>query len=371
MKKLLYIALAEFENPADGVGIKIHSQIKGMKQLNYDVYCVSYGLNGVCVFHDQEKKVLAEGKIPDRLMYMRALLQYIKENSFEVCYIRYPHIDWYLKQAIKKLKRAGSKIFIEIPTYPVHVPNLRQDGIVQIVIYGLDKFFTRDLKRYVRRVLYIGNPTENIWECSSLHIANGCDVEQYLMKEKKQHDPDRLTMIAVAGMFTHHGFERLLQGMADYYRKGERPVSIKLYMVGEGPEKAFYQQLCEVGDLGDHVIFCGAISGSELDVLFDEADIAVTSLGLYKEKLYCASTLKLKEYLSRGIPFILACEEEGLDSSLPYVLKVDNNESVLDMERVIGFYQSVGQQDFREQMRRYAASNYSWRAIYQKALNEP
>ena len=370
MKKLLYIALAEFENPADGVGIKVHSQIKGMKQLNYDVYCISYGLNSVCVFHDQEKKVLAEGKIPDRLLYMRALLQYIKENSFEVCYIRYPHIDWHLKRAIKKLKRAGSKIYMEIPTYPMHVPSIRQDGIVQMVMYGLDKYFTLDLQQYVYRVLYIGNPTENIWKCTSLHIANGCDVEQYPMKRREQHDPNRLTMIAVAGMFAHHGFERLIQGMADYYRKEDRPISIKLYLVGDGPEKAFYQQLCEDGDMGDHVVFSGPIWGSELDALFDEADMAVTSLGLYNERLYCASTLKLKEYLTRGIPFILACEEEGLDSSLPYVFKVDNDESILDMEHVIEFYRSVRQQDFRAQMRQYAMDNFTWRAIYQNALDE-
>lgn len=369
MKRLLYIALANYEDPADGVGIKVHSQVKGFEELGYNVYCASYGEDGAYLYNKADKKLLKKkGRIPKRILFLSALLKHVKEQSYDVCYIRFPYVDWHLKQIIKKLKRNGAKIYIEIPTYPIYIPTRQQDGLASAIIYRMHTFFSKDLKNYIEKVLYIGNTADDIWGCEAELIPNGCNVEQFALKKQMNEDKDELVLIVVAAMFSRHGFERLLDGMADYYRNGTPETVVKLYMVGEGPERENYQQFAKENHLEEYIIFTGAQSGAALEELFDKSDVAVAALGMYKEDIHQASTLKVKEYLSRGIPFVYACDEISLSKELPYVLKVENQPGNLDIKKVVDFYKEVKDKDFREEMRTYAIEHYSWAEIYKKAF---
>lgn len=369
MKKLLYIALTNYEDPADGVSIKVHSQIKGLEELGYDVYCASYGEDGVYLYHKQGKELLEKkSKVPQRILFMSALLKHLKEQQYDVCYIRFPFIDWHLKQVIKKLKSDNTTLYIEVATYPIYQSTFKKDGLVATLLYKQHTFFSRDLKKYVDKVLYIGNTTDNIWGCDAELIPNGCNVEQFALKKQVNNGKDELVLIVVAAMYARHGFERLFDGMADYYRDGKPETVVKLYMVGEGPERENYQQFTKENGLEEYITFTGAKSGAELEELFDESDVAVAALGMYKEDIYQASTLKVKEYLSRGIPFVYACDEIGLSEALPYVLKVENQPGNLDVKKVVDFYQEVKGKDFRNEMREYAVDHYSWAQIYRKAI---
>lgn len=369
MEKLLYIALTNFEDPAEGVAIKVHSQIKGLEECGYDVYCAAYGTEGIYLYNRQEKALLQNyGNVHRRVLLLSALLRHLKEQEYGICYIRFPYIDWWLKQIIKELKRHHATIYIEVSTYPIHCPSLREDGIAAVLLYRQHKFFSRGLNKYVEKVLYIGNKTDRIFGCTAEAIPNGCDVERYKMMPPMDANREEIVLIAVAGMFAHHGYERLLGGMADYYRNGRPEKVVKVYMVGDGPMKENYQKAVIENGLIEHIHFTGVKSGEELDALFEHADIAVGPLGLYKENCYQASTLKVKEYLSRGIPFIYACEEIALSAELPYALKVENRPGNLDMGEVLKFWDKIRNEDFRINMRAYAQEHYAWVRIYQKAL---
>lgn len=366
MKKLLFIALAEYENPADGVGLKIHSQINGMRELGYDVDCAAYGKDGVYVFGRQRKILLKKNaKMPRRILFLSAVLQHLTNQKYDLCYIRFPYIDWKMKKIMKYLKNYGTQIYMEIASYPVPIPTIKKNGLAATMLYRSSNLLVRDLSRYVHRVFYVGTPANKIWGCDSVRIANGCDVNRYPLKQMTKNT-DEIVLIAVAGMFQVHGFERLLEGMAQYY-EGEADKIIKLHLVGEGPQLNFYKKICVDNHISQHVCFHGALAGKALDELFDISDIAIGSLGMYKENFVLASTLKVKEYLSRGIPFVYACEEEDLESTLPFVWKVQNTDSVLNIGEIISFHDSLLLKDYRTEMREYAKEHFSWKTIFSKA----
>lgn len=369
MKKILYIALTDYENPADGVSIKVHAQIAGMEELGYEVFCASYGKDGVYLYERNKKFCLGRsGKTPNRVLLFKALAKYVKTHKFDVCYIRFPYMDFWLKRILKELKTQSTKIYVEIPTYPMSCPTRQEGGTWAMILFKIQYIWMRDINKYIDKVLYIGNPTGNIWGCESELIENGCDIHKYALKKLKTKKFKELKLIAVAGMFARHGYERLLYGMINYYKKGSYDVIVRLAMVGIGPELENYKKITMENDIDQFVEFCGVKSGRELDALFNESDIAVAALGMYKENIQQASTLKVKEYMSRGIPFIYACEEMNLAESMPYVLKVENNNCVLDVQQVVRFYEDICTADYREEMRAYAEEQFSWKKIYSSIL---
>jgi hypothetical protein len=59
--------------------------------------------------------------------------------------------------------------------------------------------------------------------------------------------------------------------------------------------------------------------------LLARADVAIGSLGLYRAKLQEASTLKVREYLARGIPTILGYRDTDFPEWAPFLLQIPNS----------------------------------------------
>lgn len=72
-------------------------------------------------------------------------------------------------------------------------------------------------------------------------------------------------------------------------------------------------------------------------------DIGLGALGLYKQGIYQSSSLKIREYLAKGLPIISGCREDVFDniSDCPYFLQVPNDDSVIDMRDVLTFYDRI------------------------------
>lgn len=367
-KTLLYIAMVEYDDAANGVGRKVHGQIEGMEALGFEVSCVAYGTDGVYVYSRTDKKLLcAYGKKPKRYTLLASLRKYLKENSYDVCYIRFPYIDYQLKKIIKQLKKAGIRIYMEIATYPILPLRYKIHGLGSATLYWQHKLFCRDLHKYLEKVLYMGNHADTIWGCKASLIPNGCNPNQYPMKKIKEPN-GKIELLAVAAMYGMHGYDRILRGMAEYYKEKQGDVEIHFKLVGEGPKIPDYKKICKEEGIEEYVEFYGAKSGEELDKIFDESDIGISSLAWYTKKMYQCTTLKAKEYLGRGIPFVYACEEIGMPSTLPYVLEVENKPGNVDMRDIVSFYNEMCKTDYREEMRAFVNEHFQWKIIYQEHL---
>lgn len=262
-------------------------------------------------------------------------------SSPDFLYIRYPFADKKMLVFLKRIKEtyAQCKIIIEIPTYPYD-----REYWYSIDFFFLlkDMHYRKQLKQYVDRfVTYSLEMT--IWDVPTIKTINGTDVHALKMIQPVERSGNEIHLIAVAMLQKHHGFERMIEGIKRYYegKDTDKLRRIVFHIVGDGPEKGKYEKLVRNYALSDQVVFHGTLSGEKLDEVYNQADIAVISLGLYKINMDYVSTLKAGEYLAKGMPVIYACQEGALTENYSYCLKVPNDGSPLDIDKIICFYDQI------------------------------
>lgn len=179
-----------------------------------------------------------------------------------------------------------------------------------------------------------------IFNVKTIRTLNGIDVRKIAAVSGKKKSSD-INLIAVASMTRSQGYERILYGLYHYNKNGGKR-KIILHFVGEGPELPKYKKIAKKCRLGDQVVFYGKKSGKELDEIYDGMDMGISSLGLYKVGINRISTLKLNEYLAKGLPIAAGCDSVafiGKDSK--YYIQFENNDNPIDMFKIVDFYDAV------------------------------
>lgn len=170
-----------------------------------------------------------------------------------------------------------------------------------------------------------------------------------------------------------HGYERCIQGLARYYQKnpGRR---VEIHFVGDGEEKDYYQNLASQLHLEEYVFFYGSQAGKELDLIYDKADAGLGFFGLYKDKMSTISSLKSVEYLAKGLPVISGCVEDVMkyEGGKRFFKIFPNDESVIDMEQVIDFYDSIcdgSNKGLHEEIREFAKKTVDMSVVMKPVIN--
>jgi len=188
-------------------------------------------------------------------------------------------------------------------------------------------------------------------------IPNGFLVDSVRIRKPLSYTSEELHILFVGNVSRWHGLDRFIQGMADY----SGPVRIILHIVGEGDELANIKTLAHSLKIAGTIHFHGFISGSDLDSVFDQYHIAIGSLGIHRNGMKQASALKVREYCSRGIPFMISNTDPDFPESFPYCLHLPPEETPIDIDAVLSFYDSVySDPDHPEIMRKYAEENIDW-----------
>ena len=113
-------------------------------------------------------------------------------------------------------------------------------------------------------------------------------------------------------------------------------------------------------------MFHGFLYGKELDKVYDDSDIGIGALGLYKSGISEGTGIKAVEYCVRGLPIIVP-DDYGFRNKY-FVLKVSNNDMSINMEDIIGFYDSLQNKDYISDMHNYAVENYSWDKVLEPVI---
>jgi glycosyltransferase involved in cell wall biosynthesis len=125
--------------------------------------------------------------------------------------------------------------------------------------------------------------------------------------------------------------------MGEYRRKGGTR-RIVLHIAGDGPEIPKLREMAANLGVANDVVFHGFRSGSELDEIASVSDIAVCSLGLHRLGLTDVSPIKVREYMAQGFPMISARAVDISEMLSEHELLVPMDDSPVDMEEVIAFY---------------------------------
>jgi glycosyltransferase involved in cell wall biosynthesis len=348
-----------------GIEKKMMSQIKAMESLGHHVHYTFFD-GGQVYLSDTEgnEEVLVQYKENAISMYLaneKAIAEAVKRypGYFGCFYMRKGMCSPVHLSNLRLLKKEKTEIIEEIPTYPYDDELKHSKGLGIKVFLLVDRMFRSQLKKYVR-LFVTYSEDEEIFGVQAVPIQNGINVE----KIEPRHAPalgKTLHLLTVSSMYFWHGYDRLIRGLAEYYRKQDADREVCLDMVGEGLCTEEWKKL--TGELGmtDHVIFHGVKTGKELEEQYENAHIAVSSLGIHRLGLASSSTLKNREYMAKGIPMIVANHDKGVEKLGKYCLHVPEDESPIDIREVIRFAEGIKDYDqASKEMHAYAVENFSW-----------
>lgn len=268
----------------------------------------------------------------------------------------------------KKVKERypNCKIIIELFTYPYDRDDFGKWNAWPFYLKEL--LYRPKLKRYVDRFVTYTEDDE-IFGIPTIHSSNGINVESIPQIAGEFRD-GQINIIGVAFMQRHHGYERIIEGMHEYYGRQEAPdYRVELHLVGDGPEKPLYQELARKYCLEEYVHFYPTLSGGELDGLYNISDIALISFGMYKAKFYGKmGALKSRECLAKGMPLITGCAIDVLPEDYPYARVFANDGSPVDTGEIVDFYRRVrgmagSKRELSDTIRKFAVEHVSMEAV--------
>lgn len=197
--------------------------------------------------------------------------------------------------------------------------------------------------------------------------TNGINVASCKVADYSDFDGKVLRIIFVGSATAPwHGVDRLLQGLAGY--SGD--VRVELHMVGVATDETV--ALVDSLGLNDMVVYHGVQYGADLDAIFNQAHLAVGALGLHRQNLKYGSTLKVREYMARGVPIVISHIDEDIAQDFPLCHIAPADESPLDIERLVEFarsaYSDVGAA-IPQIMHRYASENMDYEGKASRLLD--
>lgn len=260
------------------------------------------------------------------------ILDFVKKEKFNFVYIRYVLTgNPYFISFLKELKKIGVKVIIEIPTYP-YDKEFSNDFKYKFQAF-VEKKSRRFFYKYVDYIVTY-SADDRIYNIPTIRISNSVDIDIIPIRQQIQHNGYNL--IGVAMLAPWHGFDRVIKGIAEYYRNGgTEDIQFNIIGKGFGLENQ-YQDMAKKLSIIDHIHILGLLNGSELDAFFNNADIAIGSLGRHRSGLKSMKSLKNVEYAARGIIFTYSENNEDFDAA-SYVLKQEQTDDFIDINRIIEF----------------------------------
>lgn len=367
MEKVLFIIFHGFD-PNNGISKKISYQANALKKCGLEVH--------LCYMdeHGTKKRIIDGNIIADygngflskirKRTEFRSISNYVETNQIDLVYIRSNHnANPFTISMVKRMKKTGSKVVMEIPTYP-YDSEYKAQGISNQIFQ--DKIFRNSLaKRLDAIVTFSGY--EQIFGQRTIRISNGIDFDSVKMKTTINDTSKELNLIGVAEIHEWHGFDRLIKGLANFYAKPQDYV-IKFHVIGyffSSEVENEFKKIIFDNHMEKNVILYGKKHGEELDRIFDKCDFGIGSLGRHRVGIDKIKTLKNREYAARGIPFIYSETDEDFDNK-EYVLKVPADETPIDIKRIIDFYRHLTLSPYEI---RDSIKNLSWENQMQKVID--
>ena len=368
--KILFLVYHGFEDYS-GISKKIHYQVKGLKENGHDVHLCYYDVSSDghrCRYVDgQVIKDYGTGKwaaMRQRMDY-QCVYDYCVREGIQLIYARcFMNANPFLIKFFKGIRKAGIHAVTEIPTYPYDQEFI---GYTRKERLGLkiDQLFRHSLYKYMDTVVTFSD-AKVIFGQHTINISNGVDFDSIPLHNFQLFSTSKATssitslnsqlhLIGVAEVHYWHGYDRVIAGIGEYYRKFREESlecrNIFFHIVGgvhpaymDGvPKSPGFQKIIDKYDISDKIIFHGQLFGKELDEVFNHCQFAIGSLGRHRSGITVIKTLKNREYATRGIPFIYSEQDDDFDQQ-PYIIKAPADETPIDIRQIIDFLKDFSMQ---------------------------
>lgn len=353
---------------------KFDGQMDAARALGWDAYCIGWDTQGMTLIGKDTSQFLCKNTLAGVRGYdhtkiftdlMKAARIAMRRMRFDALYLRYMPTFLNAPRTFRMLKAAGGKLILEYPTWPVAQENERF-------------FLRRQAFRYADRVMLKIRPMVDLYtmigqDCGgtfegkpAVNIFNGVNVSALPLHAPRAERSD-IRLLALASMSGWHGYDRIIRSLAGY--RGNADVRIA-FVGGDGDGSlAKWKQLAEDLNLLDRITFHGPRYGAELEQIIAESDLGIGSLAMFRYGLKQGITLKAREFMARGLPFLNAVVDYALPDGTDYYLQVPNDETPIDMAQIVAFVQSAKADPARPAaMRAYAEHNLNWTSILSPVL---
>lgn len=320
----------ECTGPESGVERKVRAQCKALNQY---LDCELVVLPPV-----EYTGSIAE-KIIRRLPYTAAWRKWKYNGEFDdadFLYIRQVYHDQSFYRYLKAIRRSNPsiKLIYEVPTYPFESSKANR---IKKRLFSYDpysqkrtKSWPKICKQFDRIATFYGQ--KSIVGVPCIAMINGYDFSQTMLPER--HLTGYLSLISVSSTAYWHGYDRIIEGMHQYYENGGTE-QIVYHLVGNIlPD---LQKMVQDHHLEDHVIFHGLLYGKALSDLYAHSTIGIDVLAGHRKNYPISSSLKSREYCAYGLPIITSSPVDFLPADSPYQLIVPYDDSPIDVPKLIEF----------------------------------
>lgn len=295
----------------------------------------------------------------------------------DIDFIYFRRTQFFSKYSINILKMIRQrnpkiKMILEIPTYP-YDEELKNRYIDYLLLLK-DRVNRNELYKYIDRIVTVED-SKMIFGIPTIKMINGINVNEISPVKCKVYNYSDIHIIMVSMFMFWHGVDRFLIGLGNYYKNGGDR-NIVLHLVGSGDDKIMreYFYIIEKYGIKNHVVFHGEKYGQDLDAVYDECQLGLTSLGAHRKNIFKSSSLKSREYLAKGLPIISGEKIDIFENNdFPYHLLCPSDESAININDVISFYDRIYSQKapflITDEIRKFALENVDIRITMQSVLD--
>lgn len=296
--------------------------------------------------------------------------------GLDYIYIRRPRfISRGLREFLHAAKRSNPRLktVLELPTYPYDKEMLQP---LLIPAYLKDRFNRSRLKMDLDLIVTMADVSE-VFGVRAVTVPNGINVSRLKARNPSYKGPQSaVNIVCVAAFARWHGIDRFICGMRDYYSAAANPRNMNLWLLGDGPELGRLKGLAKRSGLDGRVFFLGMCDRREMNRAFDGSTLAIESLGCHRRGPGAvSSSLKSREYLAKGIPFIYSTPIDVIEgTAFDCALKLPEDDSPIDIAEVLRFHDSIYERESEERVisriRRFALENIDISVVLKPLIEE-
>lgn len=371
-KKLLYVMRYDLEEHFN-LKTKFDGQLAAFRNLGYDVYYIAYDREYFYLVKN-EKKIIGKThfSVPNyihTLFYVDLncmVMKVMKKTKWEYVYWRSAPCWTTTLLAARSIQHNGAKYIFEFPTYTT----VREKSFSKLreLFYIYSDFWQKKVEKYVSCFVMIGEDAGGEYRGKpAINISNGINLEALPVRTPKE-DPECIHILALASMSYWHGYDRLINSLANY--DGNQKIMIHMVGGNDGGYLSEWKELTDQLGLNEQVIFHGPKSGAELEEIFDLCDIGINSMGMYRKGFTMTSELKAREYAARGLPFVCSVQDPALvDHKKNLWLQISNDDSIPNMDEIVDFVMKMRvDPDHTVKLRKYAQDHMTWESQYKQVF---
>lgn len=374
--KLLYLAILGNYNSAQTSGIrkKIFDQVNAMHQLGHICELKLFVTDMENTVDKKDRLypytlvgVKNNNKLKRRKSIMEKYLFYIKEQDYDLVYMRYPLADYWFYRTLQKGKKNNKAIFVAEHQSIEHVELLADINLNKLAKYILEILFKTIVNKYfdiqVAVTNEIGENINSFYKGFIYVMGNGISYKKTYYR-KKWNNQDSIKLVYIGNVASWSGLDDLIINLNKYNFIYNKKV-ITLDIVGDGVFLQYLKNLVNKLHVENYVIFHGYLTGENKINVLENSDFGIGSLASLRRHIKEGSNLKLREYCLLGLPF---CKS---DYDIDFIENNEINNFVFDINQektlesqLDGLLEmalkSKGNREISLKMHKYAQSKLDW-----------